>query len=318
MSQSDSVDLHKAATASDTASATALVTVPGEDGADLVEHVSRSRATLRRFRANKSAVIGGGLLLLIILVTAAAPLIAPYGQAEVNISDRLAGPTGEHWLGTDALGRDTLSRLMYGGRVSLAAAGLAVLIATVIGLPLGLIGGFFGGIVDWLLDRAADVLMSFPAIVLTIAIIAAVGPGLTTAMVSLGIVYAPRMYRVVRGSTIEVRREVYIEASTSIGTPSLMILRRRVLPNILPATLVQLSFLLASALLAEVTVSLLGLGALPPTASWGSMLGQAFQEMRSQPSLAVYPGIAIAIATLCFNLVGDGLRDAFGRETRKA
>ncbi|TDB91588.1 ABC transporter permease [Actinomadura sp. KC216] len=314
MTQSDSVDLRKTATES----ATAPATVPVEDGADLVGHVSRGRATLRRFRANKSAVIGAGLLLLIIVVTAAAPLIAPYGQAEVNISDRLSGPTGEHWLGTDALGRDTLSRLMYGGRVSLAAAGLAVLIATLIGLPLGLIGGYFGGIVDWFLDRAADVLMSFPAIVLTIAIIAAVGPGLTTAMVSLGIVYAPRMYRVVRGSTIEVRREVYIEASTSIGTPSLMILRRRVLPNILPATLVQLSFLLASALLAEVTVSLLGLGALPPTASWGSMLGQAFQEMRSQPSLAVYPGIAIAIATLCFNLVGDGLRDAFGRETRKA
>lgn len=306
MTPSDSVDVRKP------------VTAPVEDGADLVEHVSRGRATLRRFRANRSAVIGGGLLLLIIIVTAAAPLIAPYGPAQVDIGDRLSGPSGVHWLGTDTLGRDTLSRLMHGGRVSLAAAGLAVLIATLIGLPLGLIGGYFGGMVDWLLDRAADVLMSFPAIVLTIAIIAAVGPGLTTAMVSLGIVYAPRMYRVVRGSTIEVRREVYIEASTSIGTPHLMILRRRVLPNIMPAALVQLSFLLASALLAEVTVSLLGLGALPPTASWGSMLGQAFQELRSQPSLAVYPGIAIAIATLCFNLVGDGLRDAFGRETRKA
>ncbi|MFI0485355.1 ABC transporter permease [Actinomadura sp. 9N215] len=307
MTSSDSVDLRKP------------VAAPVEDGGgDLVEHASRGRATLRRFRANRSAVVGCGLLLLIIIVTAAAPLIAPYGPAQVDISDRLSGPSGVHWLGTDTLGRDTLSRLMYGGRVSLAAAGLAVLIATVIGLPLGLVSGYFGGIVDWLLDRAADVLMSFPAIVLTIAIIAAVGPGLTTAMVSLGIVYAPRMYRVVRGSTIEVRREVYIEASTSIGTPHLMILRRRVLPNILPATLVQLSFLLASALLAEVTISLLGLGALPPTASWGSMLGQAFQEMRSQPSLAVYPGIAIAIATLCFNLVGDGLRDAFGREQRKA
>ncbi|RFS83423.1 ABC transporter permease [Actinomadura spongiicola] len=288
------------------------------DGGDVAAHVSRTRAVVRRFRANRSAVVGCALLLLIIIVTAAAPLIAPYGPTQVDISDRLSGPTAEHWLGTDSLGRDTLTRLMYGGRVSLAAAGLAVLIATAIGLPLGLISGYFGGVVDWFLDRAADVLMSFPAIVLTIAIIAAVGPGLTTAMVSLGIVYAPRMFRVVRGSTIEVRREVYIEASTSIGTPSLMILRKRVMPNILPATLVQLSFLLASALLAEVTVSLLGLGALPPTASWGSMLGQAFQEMRSQPWLAVYPGIAIAIATLCFNLVGDGLRDAFGRETRKA
>ncbi|WP_433274299.1 ABC transporter permease [Actinosynnema sp. CS-041913] len=294
------------------------VTAPAAEESDLVEPVSRARSIVRRFRANRSAVVGGGLLLAIIIVAAAAPIIAPYGPAQIDISDRLSGPTTEHWLGTDALGRDTLSRLMHGGQVSLAAAGLAVAIATIIGLPLGLVGGYFGGVVDWILDRTAEVLMSFPAIVLTIAIIAAVGPGLTTAMVSLGIVYAPRMYRVVRASTFGVRREVYIEASTSIGTPHLMILRKRVLPNILPALLIQLSFLLASALLAEVTISLLGLGALPPTASWGSMLGQAFQEMRSNPSLAVYPGIAIAIATLCFNLVGDGLRDAFGRETRKA
>ncbi|WP_084265286.1 ABC transporter permease [Actinomadura macra] len=306
MTHSDGIDVRKP------------VSTPVEDGDDLVEPVSRGRAIVRRFRANRSAAVGGGLLLAIIIVTTAAPIIAPYGPAQVDISDRLSGPTPEHWLGTDTLGRDTLSRLMHGGRVSLAAAGLSVAIATVIGLPLGLVSGYFGGIVDWLLDRAADVLMAFPAIILTIAIIAAVGPGLTTAMVSLGIVYAPRMYRVVRGSTLEVRREVYIEASTSIGTPSLMILRKRVLPNILPATLVQLSFLLASALLAEVTISLLGLGALPPTASWGSMLGQAFLEMRGSPSLAVYPGIAIAIATLCFNLIGDGLRDAFGRETRKS
>ncbi|WP_242888641.1 ABC transporter permease [Actinomadura litoris] len=306
MTRSRSVDIKKPAP------------VPADKDSDTAVPASRGRALLRRFGGNKSAVVGFGLLLAIIVVTAAAPLLAPYGPAQVDIGDRLSGPTAEHWLGTDTLGRDTLSRLMHGGRVSLAAAGLAVAIATAIGLPLGLVSGYFGGIVDWLLDRAADVLMAFPAIILTIAIIAAVGPGLTTAMVSLGIVYAPRMFRVVRGSTMEVRRAVYIEASTSIGTPSLMILRKRVLPNILPAALVQLSFLLASALLAEVTISLLGLGALPPTASWGSMLGQAFLEMRSSPSLAVYPGIAIAIATLCFNLIGDGLRDAFGRETRKA
>ncbi|WP_033288111.1 ABC transporter permease [Amycolatopsis jejuensis] len=280
--------------------------------------VPRARALLRRFLGNKSAVIGAVLLLVILVVTMASPWLAPYGPAQIDIANRVSGPTPQHWLGTDMLGRDTLSRLMHGGRVSLAAAALAVAIATGIGLPLGLLGGYFGGAVDWVLDRAADILMSFPAIVLTIAIIAATGPGLITAMVSLGIVYAPRMYRVVRGSAMGVRREVYIEASTSIGTPHLTILRKRVLPNILPTVLIQLSFLLASALLAEVTVSLLGLGALPPTASWGSMLGQAFQDMRTNPALAVYPGIAIAIATLCFNLVGDGLRDAFGRETRKA
>ena len=272
---------------------------------------------LRRFWGNKLAVVASAVLLLIIFVSLTAPLIAPYKPEQIDVLNRLSGPGPEHWLGTDSLGRDSLSRLMYAGRASLAAAALAVGIAIVVGVPLGLLAGYFGGKVDWVFSRAADVLMTFPAIVLAIAIIAATGPGLTTAMTALGVVYSPRLFRVVRSSTVGVRAETYVEASISIGTPSLTIIRKRIFPNVLSPLLVQISLLLAAALLAEATLSLLGLGVIPPTPSWGNMLGRGFADIRSTPALVLYPGIAIAMATLSFNLIGDGLRDSFGRETRK-
>lgn len=275
------------------------------------------RRFLRRFSSNRLALIASLVLLALIVVSAAAPWLAPYRPDAIDVLNRLAGPTPQHWLGTDSLGRDTLSRLMYAGRVSLAAATMAVSIAAVAGVPLGLFAGYFGGWVDWLLGRAADVLMTFPAIILAIAIIAAVGPGLTNAMVALGVVYAPRLFRVVRSATLAVRAETYVEASMSIGTPARSIIARRVLPNILSPLLVQISLMLAAALLAEAALSLLGLGVVPPTPSWGNLLGSGFQEIRSTPLLVWWPGIAIALATLSFNLIGDGLRDALGRELRK-
>ncbi|WP_028923493.1 ABC transporter permease [Pseudonocardia acaciae] len=274
------------------------------------------RRVARRFRRNKLAVAALAVLLLMIVVAAAAPWIAPFEPLQIDVANRLSGPSAKHWLGTDTLGRDTLSRLMYAGRVSIGAAALAVAIAVAVGVPLGMLAGYLGGWFDWLLNRAADVLMTFPALVLTIAIIAATGPGLITAMVALGVVYSPRLFRIVRGSTLGVRQETYIEASISIGTPSGMMLRRHILPNILSPVLVQVSLLMAAALLSEVTISLLGLGVLPPTASWGSMLGAAFGDIRRTPMLVAYPGFAIALVTLSFNLIGDGLRDSFGRETR--
>lgn len=275
------------------------------------------RRVARRFWGNKTAVAAAAVLVFVVGVCVAAPVLAPYDPTQVDIPNRLSGPTWQHLLGTDALGRDTLSRVMYGGRVSIGAACLAVAIACTLGVPAGMLGGYLGGKVDWCINRAADVLMTFPALVLTMAIIAATGPGLIRAMVSLGIVYSPRMFRVVRGATLSVREEVYVEASVSIGAPDSLMIRKHVLPNILSPTLVQVTLLLASALLAEVTISLLGLGALPPTASWGSMLGQAFQEIRDVPMLVVYPGVAVALTSLAFNLLGDGLRDSFGREIRK-
>jgi peptide/nickel transport system permease protein len=271
-----------------------------------------------RFRENRPAFVALVVLGLLVVGSLAAPLIAPYAPEAIDVPRRLSLSTPQHWLGTDALGRDTFTRLLYAGRVSLFAAALAVAVATVIGVPLGLLAGYVGGRVDWLLGRAGDVLMTFPAIVLAIAIIAATGPGLQNAMIALGIVYAPRLFRVARASTLQVRAQTYVEASISIGTPAWRIVVRRVLPNIASPVLVQVSVMLAAALLAEAALSLLGLGVVPPTPSWGVMLGSGFREIRSTPLLVFWPGVAIAVATLSFNLIGDGLRDALGRRTRKA
>jgi peptide/nickel transport system permease protein len=275
------------------------------------------RRFVRRFRSNKLAVAATVVLGLVILASAAAPLIAPYQPEQIDVVNRLAGPSADHLLGTDSLGRDTFSRLLYAGRVSLAAAALAVCIAIVGGVPLGLVAGYAGGWVDWTLGRVADILMTFPAIILAIAIISATGPGLRNAMVALGVVYAPRLFRVVRSATLVVRQETYVEASISIGTPAHSIIARRILPNVLSPLLVQISLMLAAALLAEAALSLLGLGVVPPTPSWGNLLGRGFAEIRTTPLLVWFPGIAIAVATISFNLIGDGLRDSLGRETRK-
>ncbi|MBW0104550.1 ABC transporter permease [Pseudonocardia sp. KRD291] len=272
----------------------------------------------RRFRDNRPAFVALVVLAVLVLASLAAPLIAPYAPEAIDVPRRLSLSTPDHWLGTDSLGRDTFTRLLYAGRVSLMAAALAVAIATAVGVPLGLLAGYVGGKVDWLLGRAGDVLMTFPAIILAIAIIAATGPGLQNAMVALGIVYAPRLFRVTRAATLQVRAETYVEASISIGTPAWKIIARRVLPNVASPVLVQVSVMLAAALLAEAALSLLGLGVVPPTASWGVMLGSGFKEIRSTPLLVFWPGVAIAVATLSFNLIGDGLRDALGRRIRKA
>jgi len=275
------------------------------------------RRFVRRYRSNKLAVVALGVLVVIVVSSVAAPLIAPYSPEQIDVTNRLAGPSPVHLLGTDSLGRDTFSRLLYGGRVSLLAATTAVSLAVTIGVPLGLVAGFYGGKVDWVLGRCADVLMAFPAVILAIAIIAITGPGLTNAMLALGIVYAPRLFRVVRSASLAVQEETYIEASISIGTPARDIIVRRILPNVMSPLLVQVSLMLAAALLAEAALSLLGLGVVPPTPSWGNLLGRGFTEIRSTPLLVWFPGLAIAITTLSFNLIGDGLRDSLGRETRK-
>lgn len=290
---------------------------PGTDEAAAPVRSPGLRRFLRRFASNRVSVVALAVLLLIILASIFAPWLAPYEPAAIDVRNRLSEPSAAHWLGSDALGRDTFSRILYAGRASLLAAATAVGIAVVIGVPFGLIAGYVGGRVDWLLGRAADVLMTFPAIILAIAIIAATGPGLTNAMIALGIVYSPRLFRVVRSATLGVRAETYIEASVSIGTPAHSIIARRILPNILSPLLVQISLMLAAALLAEAALSLLGLGVVPPTASWGNMLGNGFGDIRSSPFLVWWPGLAIAVTTLCFNLIGDGLRDSLGREIRK-
>lgn len=286
--------------------------------ADQVLAVTSFRRFLRRFGGQPMAVGALAILLLLVLAAIAAPRIAPFDPLAQDLQDTLQGPTSEHWLGTDELGRDVLSRMLFAARVSLVAAAQAVLLAIALGVLPGLIAGFLRGWVDAVISRITDAVMSFPPLLLAIAIVGVFGPSLTNAMLAVGVIFAPRFLRVTRGAVLAVREETFVEASRSIGTPVLRIIATRILPNILSPLLVQTSLALGFAMLAEASLSFLGLGVQPPDASWGAMIGRAYRFLAQTPTLVIFPGIAIAVCVLAFNILGDGLRDSFGRDTRGA
>jgi peptide/nickel transport system permease protein len=274
-----------------------------------VDPVGAARARLlRSLRGTPVVAIGAALVGLVVLVALLAPLLAPHDPV-AQIATPLLRPSAAHVLGTDEFGRDELSRLIWGARVSLYVGGLAVLIALGLGGTSGVIAGYFGGWVDDVTMRAMDVLLSLPALVLAIAITAVLGPTLTNAMLAIGIVYAPTFARVARGPTLAVVRVPYIEAARALGAPTLRIIGRHVLPNVAAPLFVQTTVSLSTAILTEAALSFLGLGTQPPTASWGLMLSTARQYMMINAWIAVLPGCAIAVTVLGFNLLGDGLRD---------
>lgn len=279
--------------------------------------VSGRRRFLRRFRKQTPAKIALGFLLLVIALSLLAPLLAPFDPAEQDYQSLLQPPGGDHLLGTDELGRDTLSRLLFAGRISLLAAVQAVGVGLALGVIPGLIAGYFGGRVDTVVMRLADALMSFPPLILAIAIVGVLGPSLTNAMVAVGVIFAPRFLRLVRGASLGVRQETFIEASLSIGTGTPKIMTRHVIPNIVAPLIVQIAVSMALAMLSEASLSFLGLGVQPPQASWGSLVARGFREISSSPWLTVFPGIAIALTVLALNVLGDGLRDSIGREVRR-
>ncbi|MGH7264078.1 MAG: ABC transporter permease [Candidatus Rokuibacteriota bacterium] len=263
---------------------------------------------LRAVRRTPAAVFGAATVGMVVLVALAAPWLAPYDPV-AQIATPLLPPGGEHLAGTDEFGRDELSRLIHGARISLYVGGLAVLIALGIGATSGVLAGYHGGWVDDATMRVMDVLLSLPALVLAIAITAVLGPTLTNAMVAIGIVYAPTFARVARGPTLAVVQVPYIEAARAIGCAHGTIVFRHVLPNVAAPILVQTTVSLSTAILTEAALSFLGVGTQPPTASWGLMLSAARQYMLIDPWIAVLPGCAIAVTVLGFNLLGDGLRD---------
>jgi peptide/nickel transport system permease protein len=268
----------------------------------------RANDLLRFVRRSPVAAIGAGLIAIVVLLALAANLIAPYGPV-AQIASPLLTPGHGFLAGTDELGRDELSRLIFGARVSLYVGVLAVSIALACGATSGIVAGFYGGWLDNALMRAMDILFSLPAIVLAIAITSILGPSLTNAMIAIGIVYAPTFARIARGPTLAVMNLAYIEAARAIGAPSWTIILRHVLPNVSAPLLVQTTVSLSTAILTEAALSFLGLGTQPPTASWGLMLNAARQYMLIDPWIAVLPGVAIALTVLGFNLLGDGLRD---------
>lgn len=279
--------------------------------------LSARQRFMRRFRRQRPAV--GALIFLVVLVLIAifAPVVAPHDPDANNLRSVFAPPSLDHPLGTDQNGRDTLSRLIFGARVSLLAAVQAVAVAIALGLIPGLIAGYFGRWVDTALMRLTDAILTFPPLLLAMAIVGVLGPGLTNAMMAVGIVFAPRFARLVRGLVLSVREETYIEASKTIGTSTSRILRRHVLPNIMSPIIVQISLALGFAMLAEAALSFLGLGVTPPQSSWGSMLQNAYRTISRDTFAAIPPGMAIMFTVLAFNLLGDGIRDSLGREIRR-
>jgi peptide/nickel transport system permease protein len=269
----------------------------------------------RLLRRHPVVIIGGALILVVVLLALGAQIIAPHSPV-AQIAQPLLPPGHDYLVGTDELGRDEFSRVIFGARVSLYVGILAVSIALALGATSGIVAGFYGGWADNVLMRAMDILFSLPAIVLAIAITSILKPSLTNAMIAIGIVYAPTFARIARGPTLAVVNLSYIEAARAVGIPNRKIMLRHVLPNVSAPLVVQTTVSLSTAILTEAALSFLGLGTQPPTASWGLMLSTARQYMLIDPWIAILPGAAIALTVLGFNLLGDGLRDVLDPRIR--
>jgi peptide/nickel transport system permease protein len=276
----------------------------------VVEHRPRWREVGEAVLSNRLALAAIVVLAMLLVLAAVGEWVAPYGLNDVVIEDRLQGPSLAHPFGTDELGRDLFSRVVLAVRVSLYVGLVAVGISLVAGVAIGLLAGYYGRLIDTVLMRVMDMVFAFPAILLAIAILAVLGPGITNAMIAIGIVYTPIFARVTRGSVLSVREEVYVRAARSLGASDARLILRHVLPNVSGPIIVQASLSLAFAILSEAALSFLGLGVQPPDPSWGRMLldGRGFLEQAWW--MSVFPGLAILLTVMAFNFLGDGLRDA--------
>jgi peptide/nickel transport system permease protein len=268
------------------------------------------RLAVRRLAQRRAALIGLAVVLFFIAIAVAAPLLAPYDPLATDWRAVRKPPSALHFFGTDELGRDVLARLIWGARASLMAGLVSVSIAVVVAVPLGLVSGYLGGAVDGLMMRIVDAMLAIPFLILAIALAAFLGPNLTNAMIAIGVAQTPIFIRLTRGQVLVVRHENYIEAARAIGNPGRRIMLRHILPNVLAPILVQATLAIAAAIIAEATLSFLGLGQQPPAPSWGSMLNTATRFLAQAPWMAIWPGLAIFTLVLSFNLLGDGLRDA--------
>lgn len=270
----------------------------------------------RRFGTHRAARVGLAILGVVVLVAVLGEHLAPYDPTAVDVPRRLEAPSLTHPMGTDELGRDVLSRVLVAARVSLQVGVIAVGISLVAGTLLGLLAGFYSGALDSVVMRTMDMVFAFPAILLAIAILAVLGPGIANAMVAIGIVYTPIFARITRASVLSVREQPYILASRAVGASDLRLLARHVLPNVAGPVTVQTSISLAFAILAEAALSFLGLGVQPPEPAWGRMLAEARGFLEMAPWMGIFPGLAIFLTVMSLNFVGDGLRDALDPKQR--
>jgi ABC-type dipeptide/oligopeptide/nickel transport system permease subunit len=280
------------------------------------ERFHAARDLWRRFRRRHSAVAGLFLLALLIALSAFAPLFSAYDPEKQKLSQALIAPSAPFWLGTDHLGRDMLTRLLYGARLSLTIGFLAVGFGLAVGMPLGAVSGYYGKWVDLVIQRLADILLSFPSFLLALSLVAMLGVGLQNVIISVGISAVPSFIRLVRGSVLTIREQTYIEAARAVGARDGRIILLHILPNAMAPVIVQATLNLGSAILIAAGLGFLGLGVQPPTPEWGAMLGEGRNYIFSHSYMATFPGLAIFFAVLGFNLLGDGLRDALDPRLR--
>ena len=265
---------------------------------------------MRRLLRRRPAMVGLAIVLLFVVMALFAPWVAPHDPVATSWSVIRKAPSAAHWFGTDDIGRDVLSRVIWGTRASLLAGVVSVSISLLLGVPIGLMAGFVGGVVDGLISRLTDAFLACPFLILAIALAAFLGPSLTNAMIAIGVSATPIFVRLTRAQVINVKVEDYVEAARALGNPPWRIALRHVLPNVTAPLIVQATLAIAAAVIAEASLSFLGLGQQPPDPSWGSMLNTAKNYVDQAPWMAVWPGLAIFLLVLAFNLVGDGLRDA--------
>lgn len=278
--------------------------------------VDEKRRFFRVFLGRGLVVFGLVILIMFLITAAAGPLFSPYSPTTTNLKDRLASPSAQHWLGTDDIGRDTLSRLIYGSRMSLMVGVVALSIAAIVGIISGLLAGYYGKWVNMVIMRIIDALMSFPMILLALLLAGLLGGGLLNVMIALGVAMIPGYARLMCGQVLAIKENDYILAENSMGGSGFRVMFRHVLPNALPPLIVMVTMQIGAAILAEAGLSYLGIGITPPTPSWGSMVNDGFTYLTTNPLLSFVPGLAIMIVVFAFNMVGDGLRDALDPRLR--
>ncbi len=285
---------------------------------DALSPRARRRRLLRRRLARRPfAIVGFVVAAIFVLAAIFAPLIAPYSPSEVDFDAILTKPSWDHLLGTDELGRDIFSRLIWGARASIQAGVLATALAMAIGVPIGLVAGYYRGWIDPVISRLTDVVLAFPFLILAVGLAAILGPSLLNATIALGVGAAPVFVRVARGETLGLREEDYVRAAVANGARDTTVIFRHIVPNMTSTLLVQATVTIPAAIIGEAVLSFLGLGVQPPTPSWGVMLADAQSYLSQAPWLAVYPGLAIFLCSLSFNLLGDGLRDVLDPRTTR-
>lgn len=271
---------------------------------------SQFGAVLKRLRRNKAAMAGLIIFVIMVLLAFLSPWIIPYGYEEMNMSNMYAGPSAEHWFGTDELGRDILSRILYGARASLSLGVISVMLATVVGVLIGSIAGYIGGAVDNIIMRLVDIIQAIPGMLLAIAVSAALGSGFVNTIIAMAIGNVPMMVRLLRASILGIRKQEYLEAAISINCPQSRIILKHVLPNSISPLIVSVTMGIGNAILMAAALSYIGLGVQPPSPEWGAMLSSGRNYIRDYPHLVIVPGICIMLVVLALNMLGDGLRDA--------